>query len=245
MQKSQILVELGRGVHGNDDGPFEALRRMNGDDRHRFSVRVRAALDLLFAVVPIVTKGLDESHESARIISAGHLEEELDIGQRPLGAASISRPQNRAHVQLLDRFRDQLVRRGVTRPPGETLQHLERATEDRVSDRSAIDPKMQAWRRIAGRGRKGGDGVGDLFLGESDEGAAQESAQAERVAPIRNGAGESDQILDFLAAEKTLAGLRGDRNAAPFQRAFVNPEARAGWSQAAPVLRKEGRKTAR
>ncbi len=44
-------------------------------------------------------------------------------------------------------------------------------------------------------------GGANLLLGKPDEGAAQESAQAERVAPIGNCVGENGQVLDFLAVD--------------------------------------------
>ena len=66
---------------------------------------------------------------------------------------------------------------------------------------------MKPWRRPAFWSRQGRDGVSDFLFSQSDERTPEEGAQSQCVAPIGNGAGQGDQILDFLTTEKTFAGL--------------------------------------
>ena len=48
-------------------------------------------------------------------------------------------------------------------------------------------------------------------------------------------AGHGDQVLDLLALEQSLAGLSGDRDAAPLQSLFVAPEIASGGCQQGDV----------
>ena len=72
------------------------------------------------------------------------------------------------------------------------------------------------------------DFVGDLFLGQANDRATQQRAQGQRVTAVRDRARYSDQVLNFLAVEESLAGLRGDRNVSVFQRPLIEPKAGAG-----------------
>ena len=78
-----------------------------------------------------------------------------------------------------------------------------------------IDAEVEAWNPIGLflRARKRPDDVQQFFLGEPDQRAAQQRAERQRVTPVREHARQRDQVLDFLAAEKPLAGLRGHGDA--------------------------------
>jgi hypothetical protein len=66
------------------------------------------------------------------------------------------------------------------------------------------------------------------FFGQTHQRAAQERAEGERIARVGQRRSERDQILDFLSAKKSLAGLSRDRDRAGFERALVTPEVGAG-----------------
>jgi hypothetical protein len=68
------------------------------------------------------------------------------------------------------------------------------------------DPGVESDQAVF-RARKPPDDVEQFFFGQADQRPAQQRAERERVAAIGQGAGQRDQVLDFLAAEQTLAGL--------------------------------------
>ena len=55
--------------------------------------------------------------------------------------------------------------------------------------------------------RQSRDGVSDFLFSQSDKWTPEKGAKSQCVAPIGNGAGQGNQILDFLTTEKTFAGL--------------------------------------
>ena len=85
------------------------------------------------------------------------------------------------------------------------------------------------------------DDVEQFLLGQTDQRAAQQRAQSERVAPVGEHAGQRDEVLDFLAAEQSFAGLGRDRDAAPLQRLFIAPQIAAGRRKQRDVARPAGR----
>ena len=55
--------------------------------------------------------------------------------------------------------------------------------------------------------RQSRDGVRDLLLAQADKRHPEKGTQGQCIAPVGDGAGEGDQIPDFLTAEKAFAGL--------------------------------------
>ena len=76
-----------------------------------------------------------------------------------------------------------------------------------MGDRAAVGPQMKPRRRAVFRSRQSRDGVCDFLFGQSDKRTPEKGAEAQCVAPIGDGAGQGDQILDFLTAEEAFAGL--------------------------------------
>src|SRR3546814_5108890 len=72
--------------------------------------------------------------------------------------------------------------------------------------------------------RKRPDDVEQFFFGQTDERAAQQCPEGERVTAVGQNTRQRDQILDLLAAEQAFACLRGDRDAVTFERLLVSPK---------------------
>ena len=184
---------------------------MHRYDRHGLGFRVRTAFDLGLGIVPVPSHGKGKGRQPPPVISAGHFKEQLNIGEGAFRSQTVTRPEYGADVELFDGLRDDLVGRCTARFASKVLQHLERAAENGVSDRAAVGPQMKPRRRAAFRSRQSGDGVGDFLFGQAHERTAKKGAEAQGVAPVRDGAGQGDQILDFLAPKEAFAGLRRDR----------------------------------
>ena len=108
-----------------------------------------------------------------------------------------------------------------------------------MPDGGQIDAKVEARdsvRLFLGAGKRPDD-VEQLLFGKPDQRAAQQRAERQRVATVGENTGECDQILDFLPAEKALAGLRGHRDAPALQRFLIAPQLRAGRRQQGDVTR--------
>ena len=72
---------------------------------------------------------------------------------------------------------------------------------------AAVGPQMKPRRRPVFPGRQSRDGVRDFLLGQADKRTPEKGAEGQCIAPVGDGAGQGDQILDFLTAEKAFAGL--------------------------------------
>ena len=76
--------------------------------------------------------------------------------------------------------------------------------------------------------RKRPDNVEQFFFGQTDERAAQQRPEGERVPAVGENTRQRDQILNLLATEQAFACLCGDRDAVALKRLFVSPKITAG-----------------
>jgi len=66
---------------------------------------------------------------------------------------------------------------------------------------------MKLWRGPVFPGRQGRDSISDFLFAETDKRTPEERPKSQRIAPVGDGAGQGDQILNLLPAEEALARL--------------------------------------
>jgi len=66
---------------------------------------------------------------------------------------------------------------------------------------------MKPRRRPVVPGRQSRNGVRDFLFAQADQRTAEKGPEGQCIAPVGDGAGQGDQVLDFLPAEKAFAGL--------------------------------------
>jgi hypothetical protein len=109
-------------IDRDDNRPFQPLRQMHRDNRDSVGLAIRAAFHLRFRVVPVSPHGKRKRHQAAPVISASHLEKQLDIGQNagkasdPMapGAGSVKRRGARMRRSLAVLGRNAYDRYGST-----------------------------------------------------------------------------------------------------------------------------------
>ena len=145
--------------------------------------------------------------------------------------------EDRPHAQHVDGLRQQIVWRGRVHLQAQRLQFLDHVARIRMGDCFRSHGEVQSRqgvRRILGARERPND-VQQLFLGQPDQWTAKQRAERERVAAIGKHPGDRDEVLNLLAAKQPLAGLSGDRNAAPLQRFFIAPQIASRWREKGDV----------
>jgi hypothetical protein len=99
-RRNSLVVELGRGIDGDHDPPFEPLGEVHRHDRDRIGFRIGPAFDLGLGVVPVASHSECESRETTAVISARHLQEQFGIGEGAFGSKAVARPEDRANVEF-------------------------------------------------------------------------------------------------------------------------------------------------
>lgn len=90
------------------------------------------------------------------------------------------------------------------------------------------------------RTRKRPDDVQELLFAESDKRAAQQCAERQRITTIGEHPRDRDEVLYFLPAKETFAGLGCDWDAPALKGFFIAPELCAGWREQGYVARLAG-----
>ena len=79
------------------------------------------------------------------------------------------------------------------------------------------------------------DLVGDLFFGETHQGAPNQSPQRQRVTGVGDDSRDGDQVLDLLPAIEALSGLSGDGNLPVLEGLLIDPETGPGGGEQSDV----------
>ena len=138
---------------------------MHSDNRDSVGLAIRAAFDLRFRIVPVAPHGKRKSHQAAPVISAGHLEKQLDIGEGAFGRKPVTRPEDRADAKLFDGFREDLIGRCPAGLTSKVLKDFQDGAENGVSNRAAVRPEVKPRPITIRRSRQRCNGVRDFVFG--------------------------------------------------------------------------------
>lgn len=172
-------------IDRDHDRPFQPLRAVDRDQLDRLVRGVDAALGALLAGFPIRLQVPDEGLKARYIVGARHLDQGVEIGERPRAATSMSRGENDAELQAFDRLGKQYARGGPRCATPKMLKHLLHLPRDRIRDPVQRCPDIEVGR--AGSALGGSDFFGDIqqfLVGQSDHGPTHECAEGKRVARV-------------------------------------------------------------
>ncbi len=205
---------------------------MHRDQGDCLLLGIGPAFDLTDGLLPVGAHVAGESPQSADVVGPRHFEEEIHVGDRPLGAGLEALSDLRADMKRRDRIGEKRVRRRGPCAPAERRQLRQDILGERMVHACRIGPEREHRQPPPFRiNRQSFRDVEQLGFGQADQRTAQQRAEGERVTRVRQAAGQRDQVLDLLTAEEALAGLGGHRDRQFLQRLLEPPKLGANRRQ--------------
>ena len=159
---------------------------MNGDERDGLLLGVRSAFHLANRLFPIGAHVAGEGAKTANVIGARHLQKDVRVGERAVGAGLKALTKLRTNVQEANGVGEERIGGRRARPLGQGLERSDDGPSKVVTNLLRIGPEIELGQsiRTVRVERKGVSDVQQLGFRQPDQRTSKQRAERQSVASI-------------------------------------------------------------